>query len=72
MLLNIQNFFFLFLGEGKVKNDQGQRRNRRVLGDIGNQEVVRIAEAKHRPITRLTPLSLSLSLSLFVCVCVSY
>ncbi|XP_075634674.1 G2/mitotic-specific cyclin S13-7-like [Castanea sativa] len=38
--------------EGKVKNDQGQRRNRRVLGDIGNQEVVRIAEAKHRPITR--------------------
>uniref|UniRef100_A0A2N9H261 B-like cyclin n=1 Tax=Fagus sylvatica TaxID=28930 RepID=A0A2N9H261_FAGSY len=41
-------------GEGKVKNEQGQRRSRQVLGDIGNVEVVRIAEAKQitRPITR--------------------
>jgi hypothetical protein len=54
---------YFYLGEGKVKNEQGQRRSRQVLGDIGNVEVVRIAEAKQitRPITRLTPLSLSLS-----------
>ena len=47
-----------------MKNVKGQR-NRQVLADIGNLDVVRIAEEKRisRPITRLI-LSLSLSLSL--------
>ncbi|KAG2671261.1 hypothetical protein I3760_14G125400 [Carya illinoinensis] len=41
-------------GGGKVNNEQGQRRNRRVLGDIGNLEVFPIADGKQisRPITR--------------------
>jgi hypothetical protein len=52
-----------------VKNVKGQR-NRQVLADIGNLNVVRIAEEKQisRPITRLTPLSLS---ALCLCLCLS-
>jgi hypothetical protein len=52
--LKSQDFQLYFvIGEGKVKNGQGQR-NRQVLGDIGNLDVVRMADGKRitRPITR--------------------
>ena len=53
---NVFHFMFI-LGRRKAKDETGQG-NRQVLGDIGNLEVVRIAiaEGKHisRPITRFS------------------